>query len=39
METMLARRKDKNAPGVVDLDALVDDMEDEDDETPEAVAS
>ena len=39
METMLARRKDKNAPGVVDLDALVDDMDDEEDEAPEAVAS
>jgi hypothetical protein len=39
METMLARRKDKNAPGVVDLDALVDGMDDEEDEAPEAVAS
>ena len=39
METMLARRKgNKDAPGV-DLDALVDGMDDEEDETPEAVAS
>lgn len=32
METMLARRKDKNAPGV-DLDALVDSMDDDEDAT------
>jgi len=39
METMLARRKEKSA-GVVDIDALVDSLEDEDDEpagAPEAV--
>lgn len=39
METMLARRKgNKDATGV-DLDALVNDMDDEDDVTPVAVAS
>jgi hypothetical protein len=37
METMLARRKEKSAAGV-DLDALVEGLEDED-ETPEAVAA
>jgi hypothetical protein len=33
METMLARRKDKNAAGI-NLDALVDGLEDESDDEP-----
>jgi hypothetical protein len=37
METMLARRKDKNTAGI-DLDAMVEGMDDED-ETPVAVAA
>jgi len=35
METMLARRKNKSD---VNLDALVDNLEDDEDETPVAVA-
>jgi hypothetical protein len=38
METMLARRKDNKGTADVDLDALVDGMDDED-ETPVAVAA